>query len=40
VLHYNGLPLDARSVTDDILTQEGIIAAHPEDVGAGAVGGE
>jgi len=23
VLHYNGLPIDARSLTDDILTQEG-----------------
>jgi 2-oxoglutarate/2-oxoacid ferredoxin oxidoreductase subunit alpha len=23
VLHYNGLPIDARSVTDDILSQEG-----------------
>src|SRR6185312_15864256 len=23
VLHYNGLPIDARSVTDDILMQEG-----------------
>jgi 2-oxoglutarate ferredoxin oxidoreductase subunit alpha len=23
VLHYNGLPIDARSVTDDITAQEG-----------------
>jgi 2-oxoglutarate/2-oxoacid ferredoxin oxidoreductase subunit alpha len=23
VLHYNGLPLDARSVTDEIISQEG-----------------
>ena len=23
VLHYNGLPIDARSVTDEILSQEG-----------------
>ena len=23
VLHYNGLPIDARSITDDILEQEG-----------------
>ena len=23
VLHYNGLPIDARSVTDDVLAQEG-----------------
>jgi hypothetical protein len=24
VLHYNGLPIDARSVTDEILVQEGL----------------
>ena len=24
VLHYNGLPIDARSITDDILEQEGV----------------
>jgi 2-oxoglutarate ferredoxin oxidoreductase subunit alpha len=24
VLHYNGLPIDARSITDEILAQEGI----------------
>jgi len=23
VRHYNGLPIDARSVTDDIISQEG-----------------
>jgi 2-oxoglutarate ferredoxin oxidoreductase subunit alpha len=23
VLHFNGLPIDARSVTDDIVSQEG-----------------
>jgi hypothetical protein len=23
VLHYNGLPIDARSVTEDIRNQEG-----------------
>jgi 2-oxoglutarate ferredoxin oxidoreductase subunit alpha len=23
VLHYNGLPIDARSITDEILIQEG-----------------
>ncbi len=34
VLHYSGLPIDARSVTDDILGQEGVkpldfpIASH------------
>jgi 2-oxoglutarate ferredoxin oxidoreductase subunit alpha len=28
VLHYNGLPIDARSVTDDILAQEGFEVAR------------
>ena len=23
VLHYNGLPVDARSITDEIISQEG-----------------
>ena len=27
VLHYNGLPIDARSVSDDILSQEGFEVA-------------
>ena len=27
VLHYNGLPIDARSVSDDILAQEGFEVA-------------
>jgi hypothetical protein len=31
VLHFNGLPLDARTVTDSILSQEGLAVA-----GAGA----
>ncbi len=26
VLHYNGLPIDARSITDDILAQEEVAA--------------
>jgi 2-oxoglutarate/2-oxoacid ferredoxin oxidoreductase subunit alpha len=30
VLHYNGLPIDARSVTDDILSQEGFEVARRE----------
>ena len=30
VLHYNGLPIDARSLTDDILVQEGKKAAPVE----------
>src|SRR3954465_6221473 len=33
VLHYNGLPIDARSITDEILAQEGIA---PEKRGAAA----
>jgi len=28
VLHYNGLPIDARSVTDAILAQEGLAVAR------------
>ena len=28
VLHYSGLPIDARSVTDDILSQEGFEVAR------------
>jgi hypothetical protein len=27
VLHYNGLPIDARSVSDDILIAEGLLAS-------------
>jgi 2-oxoglutarate/2-oxoacid ferredoxin oxidoreductase subunit alpha len=43
VLHYNGLPIDARSVTDDVLVQEGLKAPAPRkaEIAAGvAVGGE
>ena len=42
VLHYNGLPIDARSVTDGILSQEGLAVAgvHPDTGGPAAVGGE
>jgi len=25
VLHYNGLPIDARSITDEILTNESVM---------------
>jgi 2-oxoglutarate ferredoxin oxidoreductase subunit alpha len=28
VLHYNGLPIDARSITDEVLAQEGLTAEH------------
>jgi 2-oxoglutarate/2-oxoacid ferredoxin oxidoreductase subunit alpha len=44
VLHYNGLPIDARSVTDDVLAQEGFEVAQKSTVrsvpGAGMTGGE
>jgi 2-oxoglutarate ferredoxin oxidoreductase subunit alpha len=45
VLHYNGLPIDARSVTDDILAQEGQALvgrqlAHAHENAMGGVGGE
>jgi 2-oxoglutarate ferredoxin oxidoreductase subunit alpha len=41
VLHYSGLPIDARSVTDDILEQEGIKpkgSPHRETLAAGVAG--
>ncbi len=40
VRHYNGLPIDARSVTDDVLLLEGLRTVPHEDSGRGAVGGE
>lgn len=44
VLHYNGLPIDARSITDDVLVQEGLKApeAHQSAFAGGltGVGGE
>jgi 2-oxoglutarate ferredoxin oxidoreductase subunit alpha len=42
VLHYNGLPIDARSVTDDVLAQEGFEVAKKTvgRVSAGTAGGE
>jgi 2-oxoglutarate/2-oxoacid ferredoxin oxidoreductase subunit alpha len=42
VLHYNGLPIDARSVTDDVLAQEGFEVARKTvaRVSAGTAGGE
>ena len=42
VLHYNGLPIDARSVTTDILAQEGPSPAVRADEreAEGALGGE
>jgi 2-oxoglutarate ferredoxin oxidoreductase subunit alpha len=40
VLHYNGLPIDARSITDSVLAQEGLAVAGTADSGPAAVGGE
>ena len=42
VLHYNGLPIDARSITDDVLAQEGFEVARKTSVrvSAGSAGGE
>ena len=42
VLHYNGLPIDARSITDDVLAQEGFEVAKKTSrvQGAGMTGGE
>ena len=40
VLHYNGLPIDARSITDDVLAQEGFEVANKTAarVSAGSAG--
>jgi 2-oxoglutarate/2-oxoacid ferredoxin oxidoreductase subunit alpha len=44
VLHYNGLPIDARTITDDVLAQEGFEVArkHVRTAGSssGMTGGE
>ena len=42
VLHYNGLPIDARSITDDVLAQEGFEVATKTAgrMSAGSAGGE
>ena len=42
VLHYSGLPIDARSVTDDVLAQEGFEVAKKTTLkmSAGSAGGE
>ncbi|HZR26724.1 MAG TPA: 2-oxoacid:acceptor oxidoreductase subunit alpha [Vicinamibacterales bacterium] len=42
VLHYNGLPIDARSITDDVLAQEGYEVAKKTTarMSAGSAGGE
>jgi 2-oxoglutarate ferredoxin oxidoreductase subunit alpha len=42
VLHYSGLPIDARSITDDVLAQEGYEVARKtvSRISAGSAGGE
>jgi 2-oxoglutarate/2-oxoacid ferredoxin oxidoreductase subunit alpha len=42
VLHYNGLPIDARSITDDVLAQEGyeVASKTAAPISAGTAGGE
>ena len=42
VLHFSGLPIDARSITDDVLAQEGFEVARKTvaRVSAGSAGGE
>jgi 2-oxoglutarate ferredoxin oxidoreductase subunit alpha len=43
VLHYNGLPIDARSISDDVLAQEGYDVARKTirtGASAGMTGGE
>ena len=39
VLHYNGLPIDARSITDDVLAQEGFEVARKTVRTAGSSSG-
>ena len=41
VLHYNGLPIDARFVTGAVLAQEGyVVATHAADQASAMLGGE
>jgi 2-oxoglutarate ferredoxin oxidoreductase subunit alpha len=41
ILHYDGLPIDARSITDDLLSQEGYeVAKKHARMSAGTAGGE
>jgi 2-oxoglutarate ferredoxin oxidoreductase subunit alpha len=41
IRHYNGLPIDARSISDDLLADEGFEVARKTDrVGGGMTGGE
>ena len=39
VLHYNGLPIDARSITDDVLGQEGLRPPRPASMRHAMAGG-
>ena len=38
VLHYNGLPIDARSITDEILTKESVMPDSSIDRSPAAAG--
>jgi 2-oxoglutarate ferredoxin oxidoreductase subunit alpha len=41
VLHYSGLPIDARSISDDVLSQEGLLVAmKTARMSGGTAGGE
>jgi 2-oxoglutarate ferredoxin oxidoreductase subunit alpha len=42
ILHYNGLPIDARSVSDGVLEQEGLAEPHAPsaELSTGSAGGE
>jgi 2-oxoglutarate ferredoxin oxidoreductase subunit alpha len=42
VLHYNGLPIDARSITDDVLSQEGfeVVRRDAPASNSSMIGGE
>jgi 2-oxoglutarate ferredoxin oxidoreductase subunit alpha len=39
ILHYNGLPIDARSVSDDLLAHEGFEVARKTDRAQGGMAG-
>jgi 2-oxoglutarate ferredoxin oxidoreductase subunit alpha len=39
VLHYNGLPIDARSITDEVLVQEGLRPPIPAELKHSMLGG-
>jgi 2-oxoglutarate/2-oxoacid ferredoxin oxidoreductase subunit alpha len=39
ILHYNGLPIDARSISDDLLAHEGFEVARKTDRAHGGMAG-